>query len=129
MIDGIGTVCHEFSHVLGLPDFYDTDYEDNGQSNDPGDWSVMAGGSYMNNNSRTPVGYPLYERWSRLGSVMLLRPLQPKVPVHWKHYTRTRKASCFYYSVEDEFFLMENRQKTDLSGMPICLAAVCWYTA
>ena len=22
-IDGIGTICHEFSHVLGLPDFYD----------------------------------------------------------------------------------------------------------
>ena len=23
---GIGTFCHEFSHVVGLPDFYDTDY-------------------------------------------------------------------------------------------------------
>ena len=27
IIDGIGTICHEFSHVLGLPDFYDADYE------------------------------------------------------------------------------------------------------
>ena len=25
---GIGTFCHEYSHTLGLPDYYDTDYED-----------------------------------------------------------------------------------------------------
>ena len=29
-VEGIGTACHEFSHVLGLPDFYDTDYADGG---------------------------------------------------------------------------------------------------
>ena len=27
---GIGTFCHEFAHTLGLPDFYDTDYDENG---------------------------------------------------------------------------------------------------
>ena len=26
-IDGIGTICHEFSHCLGFPDMYDTQYE------------------------------------------------------------------------------------------------------
>ena len=62
-IDGIGTFCHEFSHVLGLPDFYDTDYGDSGGSspNTPGIWSVMAGGSYEN-DGRTPVGYSYLER-------------------------------------------------------------------
>ena len=62
-IDGIGTICHEFSHVLGLMDHYDTDYEQNGQSNDPGEWDVMAGGSY-HNMARTPVGYSIFERFS-----------------------------------------------------------------
>lgn len=50
---GIGTFCHEFGHVLGLPDLYDTDYENNGQAADMEDYSLMAHGSY-NNNGRTP---------------------------------------------------------------------------
>ena len=62
-IDGIGTFCHEFSHVQGLPDFYDTDYGASGgqSTNTPGGWSVMASGSYEN-DGRTPVGYSYYER-------------------------------------------------------------------
>ena len=54
----IGTFCHEFGHVLGLPDFYDTDYK----LYTVGDWDVMCQGSY-NNNGRTPPTYSSYERF------------------------------------------------------------------
>ena len=59
---GIGTFCHEFAHVLGLPDLYDTDYEDNGTAIDMYEFSLMCGGSY-NNNGRTPPYMCALERW------------------------------------------------------------------
>lgn len=58
-IDGIGTFCHEFSHCIDLPDFYDTDY--NGHFG-MGPWSLMDYGSY-NDDGYTPVGYTAYEKW------------------------------------------------------------------
>ena len=50
---GIGTTCHEFAHSLGLPDFYDTDYEDNGMAGGTYNYDTMCGGPY-NNNGNTP---------------------------------------------------------------------------
>lgn len=57
-LDGIGTFCHEFSHCLGLPDFYDTTNRGYfGMSR----WSLMAQGCY-NDNGNTPIGYSAYEK-------------------------------------------------------------------
>lgn len=58
---GIGTFCHEFGHVLGLPDFYDTDYEQNGYCDPLGDFSMMDNGSY-NNGGCTPPYLSAMER-------------------------------------------------------------------
>lgn len=60
---GIGTMCHEFSHVLGFPDLYDTNYATNGQSNHPAGWDVMAGGGSYN-YGRTPCAYTIWERYA-----------------------------------------------------------------
>ena len=57
--DGIGTFCHEFSHIMGLPDFYAT----NGAKHKTmGTWDVLDYGPY-NNNGNTPPAYSAYERW------------------------------------------------------------------
>lgn len=58
---GIGTFCHEFGHVLGLPDFYDVDYESNGSAYGMGPFSLMASGNY-NNAGRTPPALTGIER-------------------------------------------------------------------
>ena len=108
-INGIGTFCHEFSHVLGLPDFYDTNYEGSGgQSNDPNIWSVMAGGG-DNNYGRTPCAYSLYER-------MAMGFTEPMVINTKGHYTLEQIGTSITgyridSPVEGEYFLLENRQK------------------
>ena len=109
-IDGIGTICHEFSHVLGLPDFYDTNYEKEGESVTPGIWSLMAGGCYEN-DARTPVGYSLYERYS----VRFCD--DPEVINAEGSYTLDPLYSSFKgyrinTPVSNEFFLLENRQNS-----------------
>ena len=60
-MDGIGTFTHEFGHVLGLKDMYDTDDTSNGKGIDPGAYSLYASGSY-NNDSRTPPCLMAFER-------------------------------------------------------------------
>ncbi len=111
IIDGIGTICHEFSHVLGLPDFYDADYEKSGgQSNDPDEWSVMAGGSYFN-NARTPVGYSLYERYS-VGFIDEPEKITAKGTYTLEPLQTSQMGYRIDSSVDDEFFLFENRQKS-----------------
>ncbi|MBQ9339644.1 MAG: M6 family metalloprotease domain-containing protein [Paludibacteraceae bacterium] len=59
MHDGIGTLCHEFSHVLGLPDFYATNYAGHKTL---GQWDIMDAGPY-NNDGNTPPAYSAYERF------------------------------------------------------------------
>ena len=103
---GIGTFCHEFGHVLGLPDFYDTDYSENGQANDVMNYSLMANGPY-NNNGRTPPYLGAVERqmlgwasgptlWGSSGTKTL-----KAVTTNASAYTPT--------SVDGEFFLYEVR--------------------
>ena len=58
---GIGTTCHEFGHSLGLPDFYDTDYDNNGYDHGLSYFSIMSGGNYLNDGC-TPPYYNAEER-------------------------------------------------------------------
>lgn len=59
---GIGTLCHEFSHVMGLPDYYDTMYGANWDGCiTPENWDLMALGCY-NGDMHCP---PNYNPWSK----------------------------------------------------------------
>ena len=110
VVEGIGTVCHEFSHVLGLPDFYDTDYDDNGgESHHPGGWDIMAGGSDYN-YGRTPAGYTFYERYA-LGWA---RPktINGEGNFSLEAVNKSREGYILRTPVNNEFFTIENRQKT-----------------
>ncbi|MBQ3324009.1 MAG: M6 family metalloprotease domain-containing protein [Muribaculaceae bacterium] len=104
----IGTICHEFGHVLGLPDLYDTDYDQSGgQSLHPDGWDVMAGGSH-NNYGRTPVGYSLWERWE-LGFTS--KPQELTAGAKTLSPVNTSNTGFMMSSPNpQEYFLFEDRQ-------------------
>ena len=114
-LDGIGTACHEFSHCLGLPDFYDTVSENYGMNS----WDLMDQGSY-NNDSRTPAGYTSYERmfagW--------LKPTELKgdeqTITGMKALVDSAEAYILYNDADkNEYYLLENRQKKGFdAGLP-----------
>lgn len=104
----IGTICHEFGHVLGLPDLYDTDYgQSGGQSLHPDGWDVMAGGSH-NNYGRTPVGYSLWERWE-LGFTSKPQELTPGTKT-LSPVNSSNTGLMMSSPNPQEYFLFEDRQ-------------------
>ena len=108
-IAGIGTMCHEFAHCLGYPDFYDTDYS-GGQG--MGDWDLMDGGSY-NGDGYLPAGFTSYERWiagwktptelTSTQSISNMKALQDEGSDTYIIYNKDNDC--------DEYYLLENRQK------------------
>lgn len=61
-LGGIGTLCHEFGHVMGLPDLYDTSYGSVYEGcKTPNDWDIMDGGSY-NADGHCPPNYDPWEK-------------------------------------------------------------------
>lgn len=60
-INGIGLFCHEFSHCLGLPDFYPTQLSTAHDNQGMEDWDLMDNGEYVY-NGYCPVSYTAWER-------------------------------------------------------------------
>jgi M6 family metalloprotease-like protein len=61
-ITRIGVVGHEFGHVLGAPDYYDTDGDGSGGNyQGTGQWDMMAGGTW-NNGGATPAHHNPYTK-------------------------------------------------------------------
>ncbi len=109
-IAGIGTICHEFSHCLGLPDFYDTDNDGSGGVNHqyPLTWSIMASG-FKNNMGRNPAGYSLFERYALGFAQPTLIEGEGTITV-----TALEKDNMGYRlntGNDGEYFLIENRQR------------------
>ena len=110
IMDGIGTICHEFGHVLGLPDFYDTDYEGSG-GNCIGlsSWSTMASGSYNNNGSTPPI-FNANERsvlgWMSLDTLSIAGT--------YTAYALNDSNSAFMFTTSDtdDYYIIENRKRT-----------------
>ncbi len=108
----IGTFCHEFSHILGLPDFYNTL---SGSGFTPGSLSVMDKGNYLD-KGRCPAGYSAFEKeFTGWMDVVLIDP-SDTIPITLSpvsNHTKTGSSlSAFKIAIPGtkEYFYFENRQ-------------------
>jgi M6 family metalloprotease-like protein len=106
---GIGTICHEFSHCLGLPDIYPT--SDSAGYSVVDEWDLMDGGNLTNHGWCPPNFSPLEKMlmgWNapldltEPASVNRLKPLSEG----GNAYRITPDTSR-----PDEYYLLENRQQ------------------
>ena len=106
-IEGIGVMCHEYSHCLGYPDFYDIDYS-GGQGMGP--WDLMDSGSY-NDDGYQPAGYTSYERWMAGWVTPIELDAESVTVENMKSLQNDGECYIIYNKGNrDEFMLLENRQ-------------------
>lgn len=117
---GIGTFCHEFSHVLGLPDLYITK-ESSTSHKTLGQWDIMDYGPY-NNDGNTPPNYSGYERFFMGWATPRLLTEAEEVTLH----DLASSNEVLLISATDDhnligndpypatFHILENRQQTGL---------------
>ena len=108
--DGFGTVAHEFSHCLGLPDFYQTEGSAHSKDNF-GTYDLMHRGCY-NGESWCPANYTAFEKYS-LGWYKPV-PLTEAITISG---LKPMSDGGEAYQIDNdgntnEFYLLENRTKS-----------------
>ncbi|WKN43424.1 M6 family metalloprotease domain-containing protein [Tunicatimonas pelagia] len=107
-IVGIGIFCHEFGHLLGLPDLYDTDTSDD-RHYGIGEWGLMGLGGWLGKENH-PAGMSAFSKealgWARVQDITEKTGKYTLNPAH---------SSGEIYKIatpnDNEYFLLENRQK------------------
>lgn len=105
---GIGTICHEFSHCLGLPDIYPTSSSDFSVVDE---WDLMDGGNYTN-EGWCPPNFSATEKmlmgWGDPIELTDATTITGMKPVSEGGETYIIRNS----GNENEFYLLENRRQT-----------------
>ena len=107
-INGIGTICHEFSHCLGYPDLYDTK---NSGNFGMGSFDLMCSGSY-NGESFCPPNYSAYEKWFAgwITPTVLDKPASVK-GMQAQDVKYGQAFVVYNDNNKNEYYLIENRQQ------------------
>jgi len=117
----IGVYCHEFGHDLGWPDLYDASSLGGGTNLGPGNWCLMATGAF-GGDSRSPSRPTHPCGWAKFDAGWItLENLVDDGDRRFAPVASEKTAYRLWYQGEpsDEWFLLENRQKTGFdSGLP-----------
>lgn len=102
----IGTICHEFGHILGVPDFYDVV---NSQYFGTGDYDLMGGGSWNDNGNR-PCHHNAYSKCYVLGWGQV-EIISKSTKTYTLPPSTVRPAFYRINTSTEECFIVENRAK------------------
>ena len=114
-VTAIGVICHEFGHILGLPDLYDTDYSSSGA----GKLALMASGSW-GTAGNTPWYPSAMNAWSKLemgwGNNVLLNTDLQNIDIE-QSFSNNTVYRINNQNDNTEYWLVENRQRrgTDIN--------------
>ena len=113
-----GTICHEYSHCFGLPDFY------SGSMKYLGGWELMDYGNY-NGGGYQPAGYSAHERWL-MGWLTPVECTENTVVSDMPALCDEPQAYLLRNDAyENEYYIIENRQQrgwdTSLPGSGILI--------
>ncbi len=108
----IGVFAHEYGHVLGLPDLYDTDYSSSGIGN----WGLMSGGSWSRRSGDAVGSSPSHlSAWCKI-QLGWLTPINIAATNLGLTIPPTETNAMVYRvwrdgAIGDEYFLLENRRQ------------------
>ena len=98
-----GTICHEYTHCFGFPDFY------NGTIKYVGSWDLMDSGNY-NGSGYQPPSYSAHERWL----MDWLTPIEVTENIVVSDMPALEDEPQAYLlrndGYDNEFYILENRQ-------------------
>jgi immune inhibitor A len=103
----VGVFSHEFGHVLGLPDLYDTSYRSEGVGN----WCLMGGGSWGGRGNK-----PTRMSCWCLSKLGWIKPVNAKSGTYTLDTLENNAKDCLRVwtggKSGPEYFMLENRQAT-----------------
>ena len=110
-VNGLGVICHEFSHSLGLPDMYPTEtsaYLDNQEMEY---WDLMDGGEYTYNGF-CPTAYTAFEK-EQMGWQVDIKTLDSDVSVNMTTSTEQRGTAYKIVNPQNdkEYLMLEYIQQ------------------
>ena len=109
VIDKMGILAHEFSHMMGLKDHYSRD--GNGEQIDgPGSYDIMSTGMYNGNTinaGNAPMGYSAFEKaWI---GWLELKELEPNQEYSLKKLSKMEAYTVSNPMQNDEYYIVEYR--------------------
>ena len=113
-VSGIGAICHEFSHSLGLPDMYPTEISARLDNQEMEYWDLMDGGEYTHAGF-CPTAYTAFEK-EQMGWPVDIKTLDSNVSVKMTTSTASTEQVGTAYKIvnpqnDKEYLMLEYIQR------------------